>query len=1082
MLTINNVDSKLIDDLKQTLTPGSRVVIAASSFSIYAFQALRKELEGVAEVRFLFTSPAFITEKAEEGREEYYIQRRNERESNLTNNEYEIRLRNELTQRGVAKDCADWIHRKVRFKSYSDRMDDSSGFILTDHALYTPIIGFSSVDLGITRGKRAITMITKIEDSEILQQYARQFEQCWNDANGVEEVTHEVIDRIGVAYRENAPELIYYITLQNIFSEFLEDLTGGQLPNEATGFKDTLIWNKLYPFQKEAALAIMGKLDKYNGCILADSVGLGKTFTALSVIKYYEIRNRRALVLCPKKLSDNWGTYRSNYLDNPLLGDRFAFDVLYHTDLGRSQGKSNGNDLERYNWSNCDLIVIDESHNFRNGGNVNRDEDDDNPKMNRYQWLLEEVINKGVKKKILMLSATPVNNRFHDLKNQLRLAYVSLPEPPHKILKTESSIDAIISDAQNEYNQWAKLPIEERTASNLMDRLSQDFFKLLDCFTIARSRRHIGQSYDTTDIGSFPQRLNSIQRTPDLTDLDGAISYSEIAEQIQQLNLMIYMPSLYIYPSFRDLYGMDVSDDDDTWNARKRDSGVQHLIRINLLKRLESSVEAFRCTIQRTIQLIERTLEKIERQKDNSTLSLKVDQIADSDSIDEDSEELFLKYDKNNIPLSHIDQISWKNDIQKDRDILISLLNRIKEITPEHDAKLLSLRSDLRKKWDNPINEGNKKVIIFTAFSETARYLYNALEAPIKQQYGLNTLMVTGSGIYSTLPKKKGVTLSFERALTLFSPQSKNKGERYGDDEQEFDVLIATDCISEGQNLQDCDFLINYDIHWNPVRIVQRFGRIDRIGSLNKNIQLVNYWPNIELDKYIALKERVDNRMTIVSVTGSGEANPITNEQPDETIEFRSLQLIREQDKIIDLEDMDCGISITDFGLDEFRMDLSELTKTRPSQTHAPKGLCAVIPSSTLLPPGVIFVLCNRNEGINIDKTNRLHPFYLVYVSEQGEIIHSHLAPKKILDALRSACKNKIEPDAALYRQFNRDTRNGHKMEAYGKLLQKAVESIVSVKTERDIDSLFSLGDSNNLSGAFKGLDDFELISFFVIR
>lgn len=830
MEIIDNVHKTWRDDFALTIKQGSKLSIAASCFSIYAYQELKKVLEGIDELRFIFTSPTFVTEKADKQKREFYIPRLN-RERSLTGSEFEVKLRNELTQRAIAKECAEWIRRKVLFKS-NRTGENMAGFGLVDDTAYAPIGGFTTVELGSDRGDNAYMMINKLE-APISQNYLQLFNQLWNDEKRLQDVTDEVVESISNAYKENAPEFIYFITLYNIFREFLDDLSEDVLPNEATGFKDTLIWKKLYNFQKDAALAIINKLEKYNGCILADSVGLGKTFTALSVIKYYENRNKSVLVLCPKKLYDNWATYRSNYVNNPLAGDRLRYDVLFHTDLGRTHGESNGLDLEKINWSNYDLVVIDESHNFRNGGKVTTDENDENPRENRYLYLLNEVIRKGVKTKVLMLSATPVNNRFNDLKNQLQLAYEGKAERFDKLLNTTNSIDDIFRQAQLVYNRWSKLPEIERTTERLLSELSFDFFEVLDSVTIARSRRHIEQYYDTADIGSFPERLPVISQRPHLTDLDGAISYNEIFEQINNLNLAIYTPSDFILSSKLDKYQM-LNDDGKatglTMSGRER--GLRRLMSINLLKRLESSVHSFRLTLERIKEVIGNTLEKIE-QAQKGVLSAVEDYCsADGFDFDDAGNDIFIGGGKTTISLADMDYLSWQRYLEEDLETLGLLTLMLQDITLEHDAKLLRLMDDLCYKWANPINEGNKKVIIFTAFSDTAEYIYDALADLIKAKHGLNTVLITGSvDARSTLKLKGSKGLSFNQALTLFSPRSKDKAALYPNIHEEIDVLIATDCISEGQNLQDCDYLINYDIHWNPVRIIQRFGRIDRIGS-----------------------------------------------------------------------------------------------------------------------------------------------------------------------------------------------------------------------------------------------------------
>lgn len=1080
MEIIDNVYKTWHDDLALTIKQGSKLSIAASCFSIYAFQELKKSLENIDELRFVFTSPTFVTEKTDKQKREFYIPRLN-RERSLTGTEFEVKLRNELTQRAIAKECAEWIRRKVLFKS-NRTGENMAGFGLVDDTAYAPIGGFTTVELGSDRGDNAYMMINKFE-APFSQSYLQLFDQLWNDEKRLQDVTDEVVDSISNAYKENAPEFIYFITLYNIFREFLDDLSEDVLPNEATGFKDTIIWKKLYNFQKDAALAIINKLEKYNGCILADSVGLGKTFTALSVIKYYENRNKSVLVLCPKKLHDNWATYRSNYVNNPLAGDRLRYDVLFHTDLGRMHGESNGLDLEKINWSNYDLVVIDESHNFRNGGKITTDENDENPRENRYLRLLNEVIRKGVKTKVMMLSATPVNNRFNDLKNQLQLAYEGETEQFDKLLKTENSIDDIFRQAQLVYNRWAKLPEVERTTESLLSELSFDFFEVLDSVTIARSRRHIEQYYDTTDIGSFPERLPVLSQRPHLTDLDRAITYNEIFEQINKLNLTIYTPSEFILGSRLDKY--QLLNEDGTASGLSmsgRERGLRRLMSINLLKRLESSVHSFRLTLERIKEVIGNALKKIE-QAQNGVLSA-VDDYCSADGFDFDdaSDDIFIGGGKTTINLADMDYVSWQRYLEADIETLDLLTLMLQDITPEHDCKLLQLMDDLRNKWMHPINEGNKKVIIFTAFSDTAEYLYDTLATAIKEKHGLNTVLITGSvDARSTLKMKDNKGLSFNQALTLFSPRSKDKEALYPNIHEEIDVLIATDCISEGQNLQDCDYLINYDIHWNPVRIIQRFGRIDRIGSKNSHIQLVNYWPDMTLDDYINLKARVENRMKVSVMTSTGDDNLLSNEEKGD-LEYRRNQLKRLQEEVVDLEEMNTGISIMDLGLNEFRLDLIAYTKEHPNMDLTPFGMSAVVASTDLVSPGVIYILKNRNNGINIDHTNQLHPFYMVYLSNEGEVRYNHLSPKRLLDAMRLVCKGKTAPDMNLCRQFNKETEDGYKMDFYSKLLQRAVESIITVKDESDIDSLFSAGETTALENKVKGLDDFELITFLVIK
>lgn len=1075
----NNITERVIDDLKQVLSSGnSQISIAAASFSIYAYEALKEELEKVDSVNFIFTSPTFNTDKTEKQKREFYIPKLN-RERSLFGSDFEIRLRNQLTQRAIARECADWIRRKARFKTNITHGSMNSFINIKDGDdtyTYMPFNEFTTTELGLDRGNNICPMVVGMPGHSSTDMFLKNFAELWKDKEKFQDVTDKVIENIETVYKENAPAFIYFITLYNIFNEFLEDISEDVLPNEATGFKSSVIWNKLYNFQRDAALAIINKLEKYNGCILADSVGLGKTFTALAVIKYYENRNRNVLVLCPKKLNDNWQTFRSNYKNNPVLADRLRYDILFHSDLSRDKGLSNGLDLERVNWGNYDLIVIDESHNFRNGGRFDNDDEDDDFKENRYARLMNKVIRSGVKTKVLMLSATPVNNRFSDLKNQLQLAYEGRAENINGLLNTGKSIDGIFRDAQTAYSKWAKLPSERRTTEKLVDSLSYDFFQLLDAVTIARSRSHIIKYYNTNDIGKFPKRLPPISRRPKLTDLDDAITFSDIAGQLEKLNLSIYTPSLFIFDSVKDNYGIDFQGEGLTIDGREK--GIRKLMAINLLKRLESSVNSFRLTLTRIHDFIKDSIAAIDKFQKEGYGTIDITEFSE-DLDTEDAENDPFVGRKSKINLRDMDYISWRRDLKADLEVLEYLISKLRDITPQHDAKLQQLVADLKHKFEHPINGSNRKVLIFTAFADTANYLYDQLSGRILDDCGLHTALITGSTEGKcTLPKLR---CTFNDILTYFSPLSKDRDAIHPNDTREIDVLIATDCISEGQNLQDCDYLINYDIHWNPVRIIQRFGRIDRIGSKNDVIQLVNYWPDMELDEYIKLKGRVESRMKATIITSTGDDNLLSdNEKGD--LEYRRNQLKKLQNEVIDIEDMDTGVNIMDLGLNEFRLDLLANLKEHPNMDLTPFGMSAVVSASELVEPGVIYVLKNKNNGVNIDHSNLLHPFYMVYISHTGAVICDHLSPKKLLDKMRYACKDKTVPDMALCKQFNKETRDGKYMRHYSDLLQSAIESIVTVKEESDMDDFLNGVHGDLFAGEIKGLDDFELICFLVIK
>ena len=1075
METFNNITKVVRDDLEKRIKYGSKVSIAAACFSIYAYQALKNELEKCDEFRFIFTSPTFVAEKTQKERREFYIPRLN-REKSLYGTEFELRLRNELKQKAVARECAEWMRKKAQFRTNTTH-EGMNNFLVVDNPketyTYIPMNSFTAVDLGCERGNNISNMSTRLENPAS-KEFMNLFESVWQDKDKLTDVTSEVIDMISTVYQENSPELIYFMTLYNIFNEFLDDISEDVLPNEATGFKGSTIWNKLYDFQKDAVLGIVNKLETYNGCILADSVGLGKTFTALAVIKYYEGRNKNVLVLCPKKLSDNWMTYRSNVVNNPLEKDRFRYDVLYHTDLSRNSGITGiGIPIDRINWGNYDLVVIDESHNFRNGNGTNTHGGE---KENRYMRLMNRVIKPGVKTKVLMLSATPVNNRFYDLRNQLALAYEGNPEEINEKLNTKSDIDSIFRQAQKVYNAWCKLPENERTTKNLLSQLDFDFFEVLDSVTIARSRHHIQNYYDTTDIGTFPKRNKPISLYPKLTDRPGAINYKEVFECLNDLKLTIYTPTKFILPSKLSKY----LSEEETENFRKgRETGIQRLMSINLLKRMESSVHSFLLTVKRVYGYLYDTSQIIEQFINSGTGNLNemTDLSAEESEFDDDDQntDFFTVGKKVQIDIRDMDYISWKRDIDDDLDTLSLLIGMVEDITPKYDFKLNQLIGVIKKKEEHPINPGNKKVLIFTAFADTAEYLYENI-APRAKELGLNTALVTGSvDGRTTIPNFQA---EMNHVLCCFSPVSKNRDVLYPKDKNnDIDILIGTDCISEGQNLQDCDYCINYDIHWNPVRIIQRFGRIDRIGSKNKVIQIVNFWPNLTLDEYINLKARVETRMKISVMTSTGDDDLINPEEKGD-LEYRKAQLKKLQEEVVDLEDMTSGVSIMDLGLNDFRMDLLAYMKEHKDIDHMPFGIHAVAHGDK---PGVIFVLKNVNQKINIKNQNRLHPFYMVYVGMDGEIITNHLQPKDTLDEMRHIARGKTEPDKELCKIFNKETRDGRDMGKVSGLLEDAIGSIIEAKDEEDIDSFFTAGKTSFQSGGFSGIEDFELICFMVV-
>ncbi|GAB3732278.1 helicase-related protein [Spirosoma lituiforme] len=1075
MKLLDNIKNRLGEDLKEEIKVGSKLSIAASSFSIYAYEALKKELRGIDELRFIFTSPTFVEEKFQKESREFYIPNIYN-ESHICGGEFELRLKNELNQRAIAKECSNWVKKKVTFKSNNHSNQPLLGLlhingIEQQGTAYTNLNGFTTSDLGITPKKGFPTLIQKTGFPESTA-YLEWFNEVWDNENNLTDVTQAVQKYFENAFKENSPEFIYFVTLYNLFQDFLSDLSLDNLPNDAIGFKETAIWSKLYNFQRDAVIGAINKLEKFNGCIIADSVGLGKTFSALGVIKYYEKRNKDVLVLCPKKLEANWNTYRHNDKNNILAKDRFGYDVLFHTDLSRETGLSNGRSLENVNWGNYGLVVIDESHNFRNNNTAVG-------KENRYQKLLRKIIHEGIQTKVLMLSATPVNNRFNDLRNQLALAYEGSANKIDEKLNTEFSIELVFRRAQQAFNSWSKFSAEQRTTERLLEMLDFDFFEILDSLTIARSRKHITTYYDTTDIGKFPVRNKPVSIQSSLKE-GVSINYEDIASRLELLNLSVYSPLSYILPSKIPLYAAkyDKKVKSGTFTQQDREKSLQLLMRINLLKRIESSADSFSLTLENIKSQIEGAIASLSKDDTETLSGFQADTSEEEfDWESEWGEEEEVTGKKIKVRIADLDKMRWKEDLSTDLFVIEELLADIKEVIGQFDLKLEKLKNLISTKIENPSNPGNKKVIVFTAFADTANYLYASLKQYFKDEYGINTALITGSSRKSSA---KNIPTDLNVLLTCFSPLSKGKAQTMPHLEESIDILIATDCISEGQNLQDCDYLVNYDIHWNPVRIIQRFGRIDRIGSINSNITMVNFWPDMTLDKYINLKQRVENKMLISNMASTGDDNILNTDEKD--LEYRKIQLMKLQDEVVDLEDLKEGVSITDLGLNDFRVDLANYLKIYGDLKNIPQGLHAVVKAKDISQRGTIYVLKNTHNKVDIDKHNRLHPYYLVYINASGEIIQGHLEAKKTLDMVRLLCKGELEPITELCDALSRETNEYRKMQTYTDLLQKGIGSILDVDEEKEVLSLFSAGGTTALTHALKGIEDFTLVTFIVIK
>jgi superfamily II DNA or RNA helicase len=1095
------------DFLKEAISNNSVLSIVSAYFTIHAYNQLKNNLDNINQLKFLFGEPTFL--------KSIDPTKVNARGFKIEDDKLSIPLNRRLEQKSISKECADWIKEKVEIRSMvkPNFLHGKLYHIRQESGIEKAIVGSSNftvngLGLGGTKNIELNMIIDSDRDREALK---RWFDSIWNDQTGlVEDVKEKVLKYLELLYVENEPEFIYFKTLFHIFEDYLDEQKKGGLLEEKTGFYDSEIWNTLYEFQKDGVKGAVNKILKHNGCIIADSVGLGKTFEALAIIKYFELLNARVLVICPKKLSGNWTIYQAsqNHLLNPFKRDRFNYTVLYHTDIGREKGISvaNGIDLENFNWGAYDLVVIDESHNFR-GNPMERQTSEGRIKMNRAKWLMEKVIKSGVKTKVLMLSATPVNNSLRDLRNQLAL----ITEGKDDALFEKSNIKNIsitLENAQRNFTLWADKKNKSKSMKDLIERLDSSFFKLLDELTIARSRKHIKNFYSTKEMGSFPIR-NKPHSLYSEIDLDNRFpSYDRINKQILEYKLSIFNPSAYVKPEKQAKYEELAKSEILAFKQTDRENFLIGMMKVNYLKRLESSIKSFEISLDRTINKIEKLETKIKEflslKANNQEASID-DYIPGEEELEEDGEDLDqwqvgkkLKFD-----LADLELKRWLSDLQKDKDALVDLLNNATAVTPERDAKLKELKDLIIKKINTPINKNNKKVIVFTAFKDTAQYLYNNIKDWYREKFNLNCALVCGDYTQTTYGKN-----DYDSILVNFSPRSKNRSKMaFLSQEKEIDLLIATDCISEGQNLQDCDYLINYDIHWNPVRIMQRFGRIDRLGSVNESIQLVNFWPTKDLDSYINLKERVEARMALVDVTASCEDNILDTKQIEELItddlKYRDQQLKRLQNEVLDLEEMSETISLTDFTLDDFRIELLQylddnLTKLKDS----PFGIYAVVPApggvhsklitereisekeKEIIKPGVIFCLAQKGDSSGNEAVNPLNPYFLVYIREDGTVRYNYTNAKQILEIYRLLCQGNQSPFEELCASFNDETCNGEQMEIYTKLLEKAVNEIVQIFKKKSITRLMTDRGAQLIpkTKQINEMEDFELITWLILR
>ena len=1098
-MLIDNLTTKVSETLTNSIQANDKLSVMTGLFSIYAFDHLKDSLNQLDSARLLF-SKAKGVESLNSGSPF----------GALNGTALENKFRNQLNQKAIAQAFAHWLEEKatVRLVQQAGAVERHITHV-NSHSESTAIDGaqFNGQGLGLTESN-SFDMI-RLANAEHANELLDFFNRVWGSKPQVKDAKALLQAELDKLTTDQTPQFIYFIILYNIFKDFVSDLQEDKILKTKTGFKDTIVWNKLYKFQKDGVLGAIGKLEHFNGCIIADSVGLGKTFEALAVIKYYELRNDKVLVLCPKKLRDNWLIYTQNDKRNLLSDDRFSYDVLHHTDMSRTDGYSGAINLETINLGNYDLLVIDESHNFRNN----------NPKKggrNRYQRLLEDIIQAGVKTKVLMLSATPVNNRLNDLKNQVAFITEANDQALHD--QGINSIEQTLRQAQARFSKWTEKDPNTRRSKDLLDSMNFDFFKLLDIYTIARSRKHIEKYYGTADIGKFPTRLLPINLKASIDLKDEFPSLEEVNNIIRKLSLASYSSVKYVRmdkkAEYERRYDQEIKGGKGVFKQIDREQNLIHLIRINLLKRMESSIHSFTLTSEKLLTRVDTLLHKIHNLSGDLTEEFDAPPIEEIDDLEFNSPELapYLIGNTTKVLIQDMDLVNFTQDLEADRVFLQNIVRESKNINSMRDAKLSMLKKAYLKKCKNPINGHNKKVIIFTAFIDTAEYLYENLSPWVSQELGLHSAIITGERTETTLRRADGKNFKTDlnSLLTHFSPKSKEREKIIPDFKEEVDVLIATDCISEGQNLQDCDYLINYDIHWNPVRIIQRFGRIDRLGSVNDVIQLVNFWPNMELDEYINLEAKVSEKMVLLDISATGEENVIEQDpkinKGMNDLEYRRKQLEQLQNAVVDLEDISGGVSIANLTLNDFRMDLSGFLSNKElngkennnssSLKQSPIGVFAPIDKEAFesesnqlsglgeeIKSGVIFCLKDIKGKVQVEESYSLAPFYLVYVSDDEEILLSFTQSKQILDLCKKIGSEltTIDQSKDAYKQFARRTQNGRQMKHYQNLLSKAIENIAGKSEEIGAKSLFYRGGTVLSASSTQNVNDFEVVSYMVI-
>lgn len=1049
----------IIDGINKTLKNKTDAVINIinDKLTVSVFALLEQNLRNVKEINFIIRDSRYLP-KGEEVSREFEINI-----NDVLFNSYDITEKNKLQHFYQAKAMHNFIKKHVNVKRVTNACSVKSNLICIDNNFM--FTGQSSLEMPDKRNSSVFAAnfdaIVTDNDETGKEQIARcseMFNQLWYNEQFTVSYKEQLLESLHFVYKEHSPELLYYFTLNELFGNQL-DQGVERFERDSDKFKKTEIWNALYDFQKDCVVSAIRKLQKYRGCIIADSVGLGKTFEALAVIKYFEIAMDRVLVLTPAKLYDNWNSFRGDYKDS-FLHESFNYRIMFHTDLSRYKGMSrSGQDLKKFDWGLYDLVVIDESHNFRNRND--RYDENDQLVMTRYARLMQDVIKHGNNNtKVLLLSATPVNNSLVDLKNQISI--ITRDEDYAFEDEGISSVENLLRKSSQVINTWEKK--QNHTKDELLDDLPSDFYKLLEIMTISRSRKHIMNYYANGDVGTFPEKNKPITMHNNIDTQNQLLTFKKTNELLELLNLSVYTPMRYVKPEFMreyiekyNLKGKRGGNMDFSIQSK----GMIVLHRFNLFKRLESSVYSFEETLHRLLENIDKTIENLNK---GTTVT--------QQDYEYEDDELVLESSKYEINIKHLRVEDYINDLYEDRFIINNILEQAQTILKEHrDAKIKELEELVVEKINTtPYNAGNKKVLIFTAFADTANYIYSTLGEKLRGK-GIYCASVTGKGVRLNNPN---VESDFNSVLCAFSPMSKMK--KQIPEREQIDVLIGTDCISEGQNLQDCDTVINYDVQWNPVSLIQRFGRIDRIGSTNKCIQLINFFPEMQLNDYLNLERRVKGKMVLSNLVSTGEDDLLNPEMND--FAFRTEQLIKIQNEVIDIDDASDSISLTDLNQNEYLYELSDFVNSNKTLKAMPRGIYSVTDGEDA---GALFCFKHRNEKEKPKSDSSIYPFYLIYVKNDGEILYTNLQSRMTLKLFRKLCYGKKEPNMALFEKFFKRTNNAKEMSFYSGLLNKGIRSIQGEEEKQAVQTVFDFSGFNN-SFADETADDFELISFLVVE